>query len=531
MSRLVVGTNYADSVPIINKGTYYYEKKKYGLTVNGYIGNVDNTHTLINPNYTGTPDFSEVKYFTREAQFKRKFAHNSGITGDVKFGLERTVPYALQQCFLLTNITGLTFDNLQEIAHENVFEEVCNYCSLLEAVSFDGLETITGNKAFYRAFKSCSGLQTASFHNLVSIQASQVFDEAFYGCGYLQSIDFSSLHEIVGDRACYRIGFQSGITELNLPQLGFIEGNMAFMDGFYNAPNLELVNVPILAHIEGNQNFCEAFCNTIVDTANFSNLIDITGNNNFEVSFSNCSSLDYINFNSLTSIHGTNNFDSAFADCTSLEYFRFRDLESLYDGSYTSGNFYLALYGCTNIKIVRFDALYDFQGSNPIDVLSHIMPYVEGQTTPSPTDIYLLNFNTATSSAVASWGTAVLGQMLGTGRTRSCRIHLLEVTRDGLIAAQGNEDNIMAALGASSSFGDSIVWAKSKFTDSNNREYTFSPRMGNINTFGWATRQGVSYRYVYTTTDVPSVGDPFYSDPECTDFAGTIVSVYPEANN
>ena len=530
MSRLVVGTNYADSVPIINKGTYYYEKKKYGLTVNGYIGNVDNTHTLINPNYTGTPDFSEVKYFTREAQFKKKFYSNAGITGNVKFGLERTVPYALQQCFLLTNITGLTFDNLQEIAHENVFEEVCNYCNLLETVSFDGLETITGNKAFYRAFKSCSGLQTASFHNLVSIQASQVFDEAFYGCGYLQSIDFSSLHEIVGDRVCYRIGFQSGITELNLPQLGFIEGNMAFMDGFYNAPNLELVNVPILARIEGNQNFCEAFCNTTVDTVNFSNLIDITGNNNFEVSFSNCSSLDYINFNSLTSIHGTNNFDSAFADCTSLEYFRFRDLESLYYGRDTTGNFYHALEGCTNIKIVRFDSLYDFETLNNeagVRFLRDLIPTGDVNTTPSPTDIYFLNFN-ATQTFVSQYGVSVLGTILPNSayRQNPCRIHFQETQKDRLVTLHGSEDFIIEALGGTPRY-DSIVWAKSKFTDSNNREYTFLPSKGNINTFGWATRQGVSYRYVYTTTDVPSVGDSFYSDPECTDFAGTIVSVYP----
>lgn len=361
MSRLVIGTNYNDSSPIVNKGNYYVEKTKYGLTVEGYIGNTDQDRMLQLPSLVGTPDFSKVKGFLRDNQFEYKFMNQQYITGTVKFGLTNPLHnYTLKHCFHNSTITGFECSDLVNLGNEGTFQSVCELCGNLTTVSFPLLETITGAKSFYRAFKSCSNLYTASFPNLTSISGEQVFLEAFYGCGHLSNLEFDLLETVSGYRACYRMGYQSHISNLSFPNLETITGNEVFMDSFFNCDNLVSISMPKLYTVEGAQVLCEAFSHTdLLETVDMHLLANVTGNSAMSVTFQN-SSVETVNLGALVTVEGNSALSNIFEDCTNLSYIDVRDLTTLQGNSVAS----FAFANTPSLQTINFEDLDDIKGDN-----------------------------------------------------------------------------------------------------------------------------------------------------------------------
>lgn len=361
MSRLVIGKNYSNSSPIVNKGNYYVEKTKYGLTVEGYIGNIDQNHQLQLPSFVGTPDFSKVKGFSREGQFEYKFMNQQYITGTVKFGL--TNPYyesTLKHCFASSSITGFECPDLVNLDKDYTFKSVCESCYSLTTFSFPSLETITCNEAFYRACRSCMYLETASFPNLQSINGSNVFHEAFFGCGNLETLDFSSLESVDGYRACYRMGYQSSITDLTFPSLETVTGNAVFMDAFFNCDYLENVSMPHLSAIEGNQVFCETFSHTdALETVSMPVLMGVNGNSALEVTFQS-SSVQSVDLGSLVTVEGNSALSNIFEDCSNLSYIDVHDLTTLQGNSVAS----FAFANTPSLQTINFEDLDDIKGDS-----------------------------------------------------------------------------------------------------------------------------------------------------------------------
>lgn len=388
MSRLVVGTNYNDSVPITNKGNYYIEKTKYGLTVDGYIGNIDQNNQLQLPSFEGTPNFSKVKGFCRKGQFEYKFMNQQHITGTAIFGITNpNFSNTMRYCFANSSITGFSLPNIIRLTEDNTFESVCQLCSQLTTFSIPNLEEITEcSKPFYRSCRSCSSLETVNFQSLVTINSSQAFDEAFYGCGNLRNLIFDSLETLSGYRAFYRIGYQSGIETLSFPSLETIQGNGVMMDGFFRCNSLETIYMPHLRVVSGNQALAEAFhecpnlvnislpnlgrvegdnamnetfSNNNIETVDLSGLVGVHGSQTFDSIFRDNIYLNQINFNELTTIEGNNVFTSAFQGDTSLITIDFRNLDRI------SGNLAFSYtFAGSGLEYLEFPALFTIEGQN-----------------------------------------------------------------------------------------------------------------------------------------------------------------------
>lgn len=189
-----------------------------------------------------------------------------GITAIDKIG-------AFSSTFTGTNITSLSFPNLESVTADNVFSSltsgvdslvsinfpklkvvdagsILSMCSGtgLTSVSFPALETITDNYkigstvTLTRTFDSCAALTSAAFPKLTSAAS---LAQMFSGCTSLTSVSFPSLIDVPVDafngasstspRPCFT---DSGVTEIHFR--ADMQATIEAIDGYadkWGAPN------------------------------------------------------------------------------------------------------------------------------------------------------------------------------------------------------------------------------------------------------------------------------------------------------
>ena len=185
MAKLYIGDS--QGTPAIIK-IEEVPKKKFGVSIDNLLGDVDKNGTYVIPTEKFTVDITGIKKVGYDA-FRYFFAYNKGI-----------------QRFIA--------DSVVEVAG-NAFKEAFANSTIVSA-SFGGIERITAPEVFYKAF-STNSLENVIFSKLKTIDGSNVFNEAFGG-SKIKDLDlvFPVLEEVSGNSAlsrCY--GFGGKITTLS----------------------------------------------------------------------------------------------------------------------------------------------------------------------------------------------------------------------------------------------------------------------------------------------------------------------------
>lgn len=153
------------------------DKKKFGLSIDDLLGDVDENGILQNPVGSTTMDLSGVKGFAG------KFF--------IYFAIEN-----------IRNVEKLFAPDLETINISNTFDNAFYYNSKIKEVIL-GCKTIIGGNVFYNAFRGSPNV-VVSFPNLKVVNGQSVFYNAFRG---IKETDISKifpvLEEISGSTAFY----------------------------------------------------------------------------------------------------------------------------------------------------------------------------------------------------------------------------------------------------------------------------------------------------------------------------------------
>lgn len=180
MAKLYIGDS--QGTPAIIK-IEEVPKKKYGVSIDNLLGDVDKNGTYVVPTEKFTVDITGVKKAGYEA-FRYFFAYNKGIQ-------------------------RFTADSVVEVAG-NAFEGAFANSTIVSA-SFGGIERIAAPEVFFKAF-STNSLESVVFSKLKTINGSNVFNVAFGGgSSNIEGLDsvFPALEEVSGNSAltmCYNFG-------------------------------------------------------------------------------------------------------------------------------------------------------------------------------------------------------------------------------------------------------------------------------------------------------------------------------------
>lgn len=142
-------------------------KTKFGVSVDAWIGDVDENGVLNKTTWTGALDFAGVKQIPH---------------------------YALAYMFYSrSNLTGVYFSSLQSVSSQGLYYAF-HSCTGLTSLDFSSLQSVDNSGMFY-AFYGCSGLTNVDLSSLQSIEMSGLY-YVFYNCSNLTSVDLSSLQSV-----------------------------------------------------------------------------------------------------------------------------------------------------------------------------------------------------------------------------------------------------------------------------------------------------------------------------------------------
>lgn len=254
-------------------------KKKFGATVDTFLGDVDENGVLQSPTNPVDMVFTGVKNIAKNA-LAYKFQSSNITSLDLSelesLDYEASCRYMCENCQFLTsvnmsNITKITemntcqgmfnaCSNLSHVQLNNLTEiigtdrgagaQTCGTmfqsCKSLTEIDLNKLETITGSKACSYMFNACSALQSVGLASLKTIYGANYM---FNGCSGLTSVDLSSLETISGYQACYRMfNSCSKLSSVNLDNLQLVFGGGA-LDYFISGTQVSSLSFPSLTSV------------------------------------------------------------------------------------------------------------------------------------------------------------------------------------------------------------------------------------------------------------------------------------------
>lgn len=241
--KVIIGNVHNNTTPTFqpsHQTVVELKPKKYGVDVDGYIGDVDIFGYLHDATGSGIVDMSDIWYFSRDEQLKEMFMNNPNITGVVKLGMKRFTQHAMDDCFKNTNITGFEFTELEEISPENGYSPFTysdlHDCPMLETIKFDKLQTISTSICFQQKFSQLPRLTTFEAPLLQSVTGQSSFSSAFSGSGALTTVDLSSL-ETIGLSSFASAFSYTGLTSMSFTALTTV-GQHSLRNAFYGCSYL-----------------------------------------------------------------------------------------------------------------------------------------------------------------------------------------------------------------------------------------------------------------------------------------------------
>lgn len=255
MAKLFLGTK--ESSPVV-KETIYLPKEKFGLTIDNFVGDVDENGTLSQPqglmdniNFSGVKDISNsgMYYAFYHKQIPSEiviFEDLEKITGD----------NALESCFCSSSgVKKIFFPKLQIITGASAFSSCFNRSSV-EELHMTDLTEINCNSGFYWLFEASDKIKSAFFPKLKKAIGARVFYDLFWAARELENVDFSNLEEISGESAaCYMFHNNTKLKTILLPKLKKLSGASVASRMFSALSSLESLSFPSLVEISGTNPF------------------------------------------------------------------------------------------------------------------------------------------------------------------------------------------------------------------------------------------------------------------------------------
>ncbi len=306
------------------------EKTKLGLTIDNFIGDLDENGVLIDPKPIGdTLDFSGVvewKASMRGAFFCKSYKHI--LFPDLKYFTQGRLEYAFANN---TEIEELSFPALEKVTGSYAFENMLGNCYKLKTLIFPELLEVHGGRHFASICTNNHALHTVSMPKLKSMgpynSASGQFQGAFGNCMALINVDLTSLELIEGFYACQ--GMFSGCSKLE---------------------TILLPSLKTIGHLSSSGGECLSMlsnCSSL-STVDLSGLESILGKTTCQQMFNSCRALTTISFPKLTRIEGTTPMVNMFSGCTNLLEIHFRaDMQTTVEALSEYSN----KFGATNATI------------------------------------------------------------------------------------------------------------------------------------------------------------------------------------
>lgn len=297
---------------ITSSGTYYawqdscagygsvivdiQSEKRLNIGIENFIGNIDNSGSLLSPsniqyiNATGVKDISgsalAYRFYNRLIN-RISFPELTNISGS----------YALSNAFRNANIYAsypINFGTLTEItgnsACAGAFAETFRAGSSGSlTINFDVLETINGTSCCQQMFYY-SEIAYVNLPSLETISGDDTCYSMFDGCTELVSVQLGSLKTISGSRAAAYMFYACPITTIDLSTLETIDGSMAAKNMFSDTSLTGRIDFTSLSYIDGQFAVNQMFCNTAISSVYFPALTVNSFGSSIDMSemFSNC---------------------------------------------------------------------------------------------------------------------------------------------------------------------------------------------------------------------------------------------------
>lgn len=275
-------------------------KKKFGATVDTFLGDVDENGVLQAPSNTVDIVFTGVKNIAKNAlayKFQSSKITSLDLSEIESFDYEASCRYMCENCQFLTSVN---MSNIKKITEMNTCQGMFNACTNLSHVQLNNLTEIIGTDRGAGAqtcgtmFQSCKSLREIDLNKLETIQGSKACSYMFNACTALRSVGLASLKTING--AYYMFSDCDGLTSVDLSSVETISGYQACYRMFSSCGKLLSVNLDNLQLVYGGAALDYFIYDTQISSLSFPSLTSVTTANAMRYMASGASKLTEIHF-------------------------------------------------------------------------------------------------------------------------------------------------------------------------------------------------------------------------------------------
>ncbi len=240
MAKLFLGTK--ESSPVI-KETIYLPKEKFGLTIDNFMGDVDDEGTLFAPKSAIEEFiFDKVKTISAAA-LNGAFSNNQNVK-KISFPDLETISGA-QACFELamnaSNLESFEAPKLEVI--DGDFGYALKSARKLKEIKFPSLRHLTKNGSMRFFCNECNGVELIDMSSLEIIEGD--LHEWIYNLSNVLEIRLDSLRIYKPSASSYVFENLSKIKKIDFPSLEeFLVSGQSFVYGSFSS--LEEINFPKL---------------------------------------------------------------------------------------------------------------------------------------------------------------------------------------------------------------------------------------------------------------------------------------------
>lgn len=245
-------------------------KKKYGVTVDTFLGDVDANGIL-------------------QAPTEQAVINLEGVTS-----VASTV---FQRKFQFSNVISFNADDIKYLTSAYCCDNAFRGCTQLKTMSMSKIETINASYACNEMFMNCSNLETGNLGNLTGIQAGNACTSMFNNCSKLTTVvGLNKIKIINGGSTADKMFYKTNINIANLSSLETISGYRACYYMFAECKNLVSIILDNLQTITGSEALYRLLYNTKITTLSFPSLTSVTSANAMQYMCSGCTTITEIHF-------------------------------------------------------------------------------------------------------------------------------------------------------------------------------------------------------------------------------------------
>ena len=241
MAKLYIGDS--QGTPAIIK-IEEVPKKKLGVSIDTFIGDVDENGTLLATTWTGALNFAGVTEIANDS-LKYAFYGRLGITSVDLSSLQSVGVYGLSSAFQdCKGITSIDLSSLQSMKDYGLSSAFRGCTGITTSIDLSSLQSV-GVYGLSSAFQDCKGITSIDLSSLQSVEIYGL-SSAFQDCKGITSIDLSSLQsvETYGLSSAFR--GCTGITSISFPSLTSVYsnsfGNISVTGAFRNCTALTKIH-------------------------------------------------------------------------------------------------------------------------------------------------------------------------------------------------------------------------------------------------------------------------------------------------